>query len=135
MSDGSNTAGNSGKATGRPFTKGDPRINRKGRPKSFDTLRALAQDISHEEATKKDGQPVIINNHKVTVVEAIMRQWATDPKRQELFIAYAFGKVPQPVEVGLEEKLLDLIRSKQMTIEEARQWFPDVTLPVAGIEA
>lgn len=119
----------------KPFTKGDPRINRKGRPKSFDTLRALARDISHEEATKKDGQPVVINNHKVTVVEAIMRQWATDPKRQELFIAYAFGKVPQPVEVGLEEKLLDLIRSKQMTIEEARLWFPDVTLPVAGIEA
>ncbi len=119
----------------KPFTKGDPRINRKGRPKSFDTLRALAQDISHEEATKKDGQPVVINNHKVTVVEAILRQWATDPKRQELFIAYAFGKVPQPVEMKLEDELLDLIRSKQFTPEQIRVMFPDVALPAAGIEA
>ena len=139
MSDGSNTAENSGKATGRPFTKGDPRINRKGCPKSFDTLRALAQDIAHEVATRKtktcDTEDVVIAGHKVTVVEAIMRQWATDPKRQEQFIAYAFGRVPQPVEVGLEDKLLDLIRSNQLTPEDARLLFPDVTLPVAGIEA
>ncbi len=117
------------------FQERKHQINRRGRPKSFDTLRALAQDIAHEVATKKDGQPVIVDNHKVTVVEAIMRQWATDPKRQELFIAYAFGKVPQPVEMKLEDELLDLIRSKQFTTEQIRVMFPDVALPIPGIEA
>ncbi len=117
------------------FQERKHQINKRGRPKSFDTLRALTQDIAHEVATKKDGQPVIVDNHKVTVVEAIMRQWATDPKRQELFIAYAFGKVPQPVEMKLEDELLNLIRSKQFTPEQIRVMFPGVNLPTPGIEA
>ena len=57
----------------KPFVKGDPRINRKGRPKSFDQLRSLAQQIAHEVA-KAGGEPVIIDGHSVTVAEAIMRQ-------------------------------------------------------------
>jgi hypothetical protein len=32
------------------FTKGDKRINRKGRPKTFDALRALAQTIAQLQA-------------------------------------------------------------------------------------
>lgn len=40
-----------------PFVKGDPRINRKGRPKGFDQLRALAQQIAAEVgATDADGK-------------------------------------------------------------------------------
>lgn len=35
-----------GGITGKGFVKGDPRINRKGRPKSFDALRARAIEIS-----------------------------------------------------------------------------------------
>jgi hypothetical protein len=31
----------------KPFAKGDKRINRKGRPKTFDALRQLAQTIAH----------------------------------------------------------------------------------------
>lgn len=69
------------------FVKGDKRINRKGRPKTFDKLRALTQMIAHETITTKDGQ-------ELTVVEAIMRQWATDKKHQKDFMEYAFGKVP-----------------------------------------
>ena len=62
----------------KPFVKGDPRINRKGRPKSFDALRSLAQEIAHEAAKQskeQGGGPVVIDGHVVTVTEAIMRQW------------------------------------------------------------
>jgi len=84
------------------FTKGDPRINRKGRPKSFDALRTLGQQIAHEIAKSKDGRELIIDGHKVTVTEAIMRQWATskNPKLQQLFIEVAYGKVPTITEIS-----------------------------------
>ena len=77
------------------FSKGDPRINRKGRPKSFDALRELGQQIAHEEA-KTGGAQLVINGHVVTVAEAILRQWAQskDPRLQMAFIEIAFGKAP-----------------------------------------
>jgi len=81
-----------------PFTKGDPRINRKGRPKTFDKLRELAIQIAQEQATSK-GEPIIVNGNFVTNAEMILRQWMKDPKNQEKFIQYAFGKVPDKVDV------------------------------------
>ena len=90
-----------GGITGKGFVKGDPRINRKGRPRSFDALRELAQQVAHEEALS-DGQPIIINGHKVTVAEAIVRKWAQskDPRLQQAFIEICFGKVPQNVKIS-----------------------------------
>ena len=84
----------------KPFKKGDPRINRNGRPKSFDALRALAQDIAHEKA-KAGGNTVVIDGHSVTVTEAILRQWAQskNPALQQKFIEVAFGKVPNVTEI------------------------------------
>ena len=78
-----------GGATGKGFVKGDKRINRKGRPKSFDAARALAQSIAHEEITNSKGDTV-------TVTEAILRQWAAskDPRLQMYFFEVAYGKVP-----------------------------------------
>ena len=95
---GSNTTENSGKR-GKPFTKGDPRINRKGRPKSFDALRELAQEIAHEKAKNSDGKVIVHDGHAVTVAEAIMRKWASsnNPQLQKAFVEIAFGKVPDTV--------------------------------------
>lgn len=78
-----------------PFKKGDPRINRLGRPKSFDAARELAQQIAHEVA-KAGGNEVVIDGHRVTVTEAILRSWATskDARLQQAFMEYAFGKPP-----------------------------------------
>ena len=87
----------------RPFTKGDPRINRKGRPKSFDGLRELAQLIGHE--------AVSVGDKKLTVTEAILRQWAQskNPILQRAFIEIAFGKVPDRTELtGADGKPLKI---------------------------
>jgi hypothetical protein len=87
------------------FTKGDPRIWRGGRPKSFPALQELAQQIAHETAKQqKDGVAltVIIDGHSVTVAEMILRQWAQSKNSalQQKFMEVAFGKAPQAVVVS-----------------------------------
>lgn len=114
----SNTAKNTRKPSGKPFSKGDPRINRKGRPKSFDALRELAQQIAHQQAIDiKTGEPSISNGHIVTIAEAIMRQWAfsKNPQLQKAFIEVAFGKVPDAIQHSGE------IAAVQMTLSEWRK--------------
>jgi hypothetical protein len=89
-----------GRANLRPFVAGDPRINRRGRPKGFDEFRRLAQAIAHEKVTDKDGNPM-------TAVERVLRGWrdSKEPALQKAFIEYAFGKVPDKIETtGLENK-------------------------------
>jgi hypothetical protein len=83
----------------KPFVKGDPRINRKGRPRSFDGARLLAQQIAHEIA-KIGEKDLIIGDHKVTVTEAILRQWAEsrDARLQQAFIKIAYGEAPQTIQ-------------------------------------
>ncbi len=75
-----------------PFVKGDPRINRKGRPKSFDALRTLAQDISGELLQASNGETV-------TRIEALLRVMSSskNPADRGLFLAYAYGKPAQPI--------------------------------------
>ena len=84
----------------KPFVKGDKRINRKGRPKSFDALRALAQQISHE--------TVDVGDKKLTVTEAILRQWAQskNPILQKQFIEIAFGRVPDNMELNQKGEII-----------------------------
>mgnify|MGYP001616783427 FL=1 len=82
------------------FQKGDKRINRKGRPRSFDGLRELAQQIAHE--------AVMIGDHKFTVTEAILRQWAQskNPQLQKGFLEIAFGKVPDNMELNQKGEIV-----------------------------
>jgi len=107
----------------KKFVKGDKRINRKGRPKDFNALRELAQEIAHEELADKR-----------TVVQAIMRKWAgsNDPRLQMAFVEYAYGKVPAPpvdinasvvtTEVTLEEWRKQAGKSRQQAGEIMQQF-------------
>ena len=83
-----------------PFQKGDKRINRHGRPRSFDTFRALAQKIAAEKIPCANGK-------LITVADAILRSWAKskEPALQQAFIAYAFGKPENKIDMtGLENR-------------------------------
>jgi hypothetical protein len=85
-----------------PFVKGDPRINRKGRPRSFNALRKLALELSHEPVKTKDGATI-------TAVESILRQMANDPKQRELFLQYAYGKIPDKLDISLDSIKVKLV--------------------------
>jgi hypothetical protein len=82
----------------KPFTKGDPRINRTGRPKKFDEIRKIAQAIAEEMVEVKiGGQPFSMERR-----EAILRSWAasSDKNKQENFMMVAYGKVPEEVVIN-----------------------------------
>ena len=78
------------------FQERKAQINRKGRPRNFDAFRELGQQIANEVLTDKDGNPIVIDGHIVTVAEGILRKWSrsNDPKLQIAFIEVAYGKTP-----------------------------------------
>lgn len=86
----------------KPFKKGDPRINRKGRPQNLPGLRDLTLDILHEPATGPNGEPITANGKPITKVEAIVRAavQSKDPRQRQWAIELAYGKVPNPVELN-----------------------------------
>ena len=93
------------------FREHKDHIWKKGRPKSFDAARELAQAIAHETA-QKSGEPLVIAGHIVTITEAILRSWAQskDPRLQMAFVEYAYGKVPQNVDLKSDGKIELVVR-------------------------
>ena len=73
------------------FTKGDTRINRRGRPRNIDLVRLMAQPIGNELV------PYGPDGRMITTVEALLRDWAESDefKKQLAFVQYAFGKPPK----------------------------------------
>lgn len=112
----------------KPFTKNDPRINRNGRPKTFDKLRNLALEIAERELVVFDREEVmkqvavIISmiekgksdsaiselqlimdkaRKRISTVEGILLKWAMGKNEtaQRQFLEICYGKVPDEVNI------------------------------------
>ncbi len=110
------------KVPGKPFVKGDPRINRHGRPVTFDTWRKLNQSILNEIALDglnqpikikslqiKDGMPVrdkngrlVIDEHYATNAEMIIRAKVHNIRYSQDVALAAFGKPPDDINMNID---------------------------------
>ena len=94
----------------KPFKPGDVRINRRGRPKVADELRALLLEVLHEKALTTDGASVTVNGHAVTNIELIIRQMIRNPRLFEQVLNRAYGKVPDNVKVsGVNDTQIEIV--------------------------
>jgi len=77
------------------FVKGDPRINRRGRIKTFSQFRKIAQEIAGRTITTRDGRTM-------KKAEQLLEEWSNsdEPMLQRAFAEYAFGKVPDKLETS-----------------------------------
>lgn len=94
--DTSNTGANRQPGT---FTKNDPRINRKGRPRTMDSLKRLILAELTRPATDANGDPIKIKGREgeeITTVQAVVIQGihSKDWRRIEYVLNVAYGKVP-----------------------------------------
>jgi hypothetical protein len=90
----------------KPFKKGDPRINRNGRPKSFDALRKLMQTKAGEIALDAQGNPIVdANGRPVTNAEMFVEAWMKDRKQRKTFAEFAWGKPKEELEVRTPDGL------------------------------
>ncbi len=87
----------------KPFTKGDPRINRRGRPPKSDLIAQLAQSLLEE--------PVEFGSEHQTVtrLETILREWLDSGNFQKKLavIQYAYGRIPN--EAAAEDRDIRIV--------------------------
>lgn len=90
----------------KPFVPGDKRINRRGRPKSFDALRKLAVKIAGENVPESE----------VTRIEAMLRVMSSsrNPADRALFLAYAYGKPKDEIDLtsGGDKIVVKLVKEE-----------------------
>ena len=91
------------------------RRNNKGRPKSFDALRKLAQSIAAEELQSTDGDVI-------TRIEALLRVMSTsrNPADRKTFLEYAFGKPKDEVDVTQDGSLKVIIEYADTPIKTSK---------------
>lgn len=79
----------------KPFVKNDPRINRKGKPKTFKQLRNLFISLAQEPV--KDGDTI-------TRIEKMGREMlkSDNPADRALVLKYTFGNVPDEMDVNMK---------------------------------
>lgn len=122
------------KKRGKPFEKGnphafqpgDPRINRNGRPKSHDELRALIQSLAAE--ADEDG---------VTRIERML-VWmfgSAQPADRANLLEHGWGKVPQAHTVGGDKDNPVVVQSSDLAQAESEltEWRKQMTAQLSGL--
>lgn len=90
---------NPGKPPSKPFVKGDPRINRKGRPKLGLTVAERIRDAMNEPI--KEGEPY--TKFDQLVDEAMRRAKLGNFQFFKELMARAYGNVPDQVQMLVEK--------------------------------
>lgn len=101
-----------GRPPSKPFTKGDPRINRKGRPKLNQTFAEYVRNFM--EAEDEARGTIVAEMMAIAVKRAKMGQF----QFWDALVNRAYGKVPDQVEINPQEKP-DL---SKLSKEELETW-------------
>jgi len=98
---GSNTAENSKPVPGVPFAKGDPRINRNGRPRKSDMLKDALLEKWDAPIIGTGGKPIKdADGNVITHGGEVIAKMFKDSKLYPELLNRAFGKVKDEVEVS-----------------------------------
>lgn len=91
------------------FVPGDARINRNGRPRSFDGLRRLAQEIAGRKVSGLATLSFTPGAADFTNAEDILHDWATssDFQKQRAFLQIAYGSPPDGPAIETPEETSD----------------------------
>ena len=103
---------------GGPFKEGDPRINRKGRPKKGDTWADILEEISEMEVSvdKKTGE-------KITFKRAVaIRAFQEAAKGNTLMFNAIMNRMSGYPKHRIEAHNLNYIMDVELTEEEERQF-------------
>jgi hypothetical protein len=90
----------------KPFSKADPLINRKGRPRTLSDLRELIQEMGDEPTS----------DPKLTRLRLLLRGMyaARNASDRRAVLEYGWGKVPQDLNIGSQttDQLRDSIAAR-----------------------
>lgn len=94
-----------GAKDGKPFVKGDPRINRKGAPKKLPELDKLLAEVLGEEKDGKTAAEAILSAIRLKAVKG-------DVRAAEMLMDRAYGKAKQPIDLDVNKNVIKVVMKK-----------------------